>query len=97
MIDFFKVWLSISRGEEFKSSSPDLYQRLLEGPHNKEITDIIRIDLPRTFPDNIFFNNLENQQDQLYNILLAFAHQNTTVGYCQVRDNFQKVFFSCQF
>ncbi|GAB1868972.1 Growth hormone-regulated TBC protein 1-A [Camponotus japonicus] len=25
----------------------------------------------------------ENQQHQLYNVLLAFAHQNKTVGYCQ--------------
>lgn len=67
-----------------KNECPDLYQKLLQSPHNKAVTDIIKTDLPRTFPDNIFFNNIENQQHQLYNILLAFAHQNKTVGYCQV-------------
>lgn len=77
------VWLSISGGEEMKHSTPDLYQRLLQPPHNAEIASVIKTDLPRTFPDNIFFNNTENQQHQLYNVLLAFAQQNKTVGYCQ--------------
>ncbi|XP_012278992.1 growth hormone-regulated TBC protein 1-A isoform X2 [Orussus abietinus] len=77
------VWLAVSGGEELRNASPNLYQKLLEGPHNREISDIIKTDLPRTFPDNIFFNNIENQQQQLFNILLAFAHQNTNVGYCQ--------------
>lgn len=74
----------MSGGEEIKNMSPELYQKLLQSPHNTEIAEIIKTDLPRTFPDNIFFNNTENQQHQLYNVLLAFAHQNKTVGYCQV-------------
>lgn len=76
--------MSVSGGEELKNVDSDLYQRLLQPPHNKQVADVIKTDLPRTFPDNIFFNNTENQQYQLYNILLAFAHQNKTVGYCQV-------------
>lgn len=67
-----------------KNADPDLYEKLLQTPHNKQVADVIKTDLPRTFPDNIFFNNTENQQHQLYNVLLAFAHQNQTVGYCQV-------------
>ncbi|XP_015113809.1 growth hormone-regulated TBC protein 1 [Diachasma alloeum] len=77
------VWLSVSGGEDLKNANPDLYQKLLNGPHNSQIADIIKTDLPRTFPDNIFFNNTVNHQHQLYNILLAFAHENQTVGYCQ--------------
>lgn len=77
------VWLAVSGGEDMRNASPDLYQKLLLSPHNAEIAEIIKTDLPRTFPDNIFFNNTENQQHQLYNVLLAFAHQNKTVGYCQ--------------
>ncbi|XP_008547349.1 growth hormone-regulated TBC protein 1-A [Microplitis mediator] len=77
------VWLAVSGGEDLKNANPDLYQRLLNGPHNVQVTEIIKTDLPRTFPDNIFFNNTVNHQHQLYNILLAFAHQNETVGYCQ--------------
>lgn len=75
----------MSGGEELKSKSPNLYQELLTGPHDSQVTDIIKTDLPRTFPDNIFFNNTDRHQRQLYNILLAFAHQNRQVGYCQVR------------
>lgn len=60
---------------------------MLDGPHNSEVSEIIRTDLPRTFPDNIFFNNTKAYQLQLYNILLAFAHQNKDVGYCQVSIN----------
>lgn len=76
--------MTISGAEELKNASPDYYQRLLNGHHSRDVTDIIKTDLPRTFPDNIFYNNTENQQHQLYNVLLAFAHQNKTVGYCQV-------------
>ncbi|XP_032681560.1 growth hormone-regulated TBC protein 1-A-like isoform X2 [Odontomachus brunneus] len=77
------VWLAVSGGEDMKNASPDLYERLLQSPYNPEVADVIKTDLPRTFPDNIFFNNTENQQHELYNVLLAFAHQNKTVGYCQ--------------
>ncbi|XP_058802813.1 growth hormone-regulated TBC protein 1-A [Phymastichus coffea] len=77
------VWLSVSGGEELKNKSPNFYQQLLTGPHNPHVTDIIKTDLPRTFPDNIFFNNTDRHQCQLYNILLAFAYQNQAVGYCQ--------------
>ena len=74
----------MSGGEEQKCKVPGLYQQLLDSPHNPEVAEIIRTDLPRTFPDNIFFNNTKAYQLQLYNILLAFAHQNRDVGYCQV-------------
>lgn len=77
------IWLIVSGGEELKNATPGLYQHLLDGPHNSEVSEIIRTDLPRTFPDNIFFNNTKAYQLQLYNILLAFAHQNKDVGYCQ--------------
>lgn len=40
----------------------------------------IKIDLPRTFPDNIFFDNIKLQ---LFNVLTAYAHHNRDVGYCQ--------------
>lgn len=79
-----QVWLAVSGGEELKNVVPGLYQQLLDGPHSPEVAEIIRTDLPRTFPDNIFFNNTKSHQLQLYNILLAFAHQNRDVGYCQV-------------
>ncbi|XP_011505946.1 PREDICTED: growth hormone-regulated TBC protein 1-A [Ceratosolen solmsi marchali] len=77
------VWLSVSGGEELRHNFHNLYQQLLIGPHDSHVSDIIKTDLPRTFPDNIFFNNTDRHQRQLFNILLAFAHHNRQVGYCQ--------------
>ena len=62
----------------------DFYQRLLNGPMDQDIIDTVKTDLPRTFPDNIFFNAAETHQQQLFNVLVAYAHDNKQVGYCQV-------------
>lgn len=65
---------------------PNLYYELLEEPHDNEVVSTIRTDLPRTFPDNIFFNQSQQceQRNQLYRVLCAYAHHNKHVGYCQV-------------
>ena len=43
------------------------------------------MDIPRTFPTNMFFKGKDpNSLEQpLFNVLLAFAQVNTEVGYCQ--------------
>ncbi|KAH8295298.1 hypothetical protein KR018_009692, partial [Drosophila ironensis] len=75
------VWMKISGAAAAQRRSPDLYRSLLSGePFNKEISDSISIDLPRTFPDNIHF---DTKKQRLYNILIAYAHHNRDVGYCQ--------------
>lgn len=78
----------VSGGQELRTKFPNLYRQLLTGNHDSHVTEIIKTDLPRTFPDNIFFNHTDLHQRQLYNILLAFAHQNQEVGYCQVRPSY---------
>lgn len=42
--------------------------------------DAIRVDIPRTFPENIFFDDIKAQ---LFNVLIAYANHNKEVGYCQ--------------
>uniref|UniRef100_A0A1A9ZY95 Growth hormone-regulated TBC protein 1 n=1 Tax=Glossina pallidipes TaxID=7398 RepID=A0A1A9ZY95_GLOPL len=75
------VWMKISGAYKLQQRSPGLYNSLLkETNHEKEISDSISIDLPRTFPDNIFF---DSKKERLYNILVAYAHHNREVGYCQ--------------
>lgn len=74
------VWMKISGAHRLQQRSPDLYRSLLNTTYEKEISDSISIDLPRTFPDNIFF---ETKKERLYNILIAYAHHNREVGYCQ--------------
>ena len=82
-----KVWLWASGAKQLQDKmGPNLYFELLEEPHDNEIVSTIRTDLPRTFPDNIFFNQSEHceLQNQLYRVLCAYAHHNKHVGYCQV-------------
>ncbi|XP_055689479.1 growth hormone-regulated TBC protein 1-A [Lutzomyia longipalpis] len=74
------VWMKTSGASVAKASTPDLYRSLLRQKHDEDIVDIIKIDLPRTFPNNIFFPDIQNQ---LFNILVAYAHHNKDVGYCQ--------------
>ncbi|KAG8277167.1 hypothetical protein J6590_049124 [Homalodisca vitripennis] len=80
-----EIWQLVSGVEVLKrEQGRDLYHKILDGPRNQEIVDTILTDLPRTFPDNIFFENMhEERPSQLYRILVAFAHHNKAVGYCQ--------------
>lgn len=57
-----------------------LYNNLLASKHETEIVEIVKIDLHRTFPENIYFDVHKNQ---LFNILVAYAQNNPDVGYCQ--------------
>ncbi|MCQ2818477.1 MAG: TBC domain-containing protein [archaeon] len=43
---------------------------------------IIKLDLPRTFPNETFFQSKENL-DKLHRILIAYSRRNALVGYCQ--------------
>nr|XP_014094773.1 growth hormone-regulated TBC protein 1-A isoform X2 [Bactrocera oleae]XP_014094775.1 growth hormone-regulated TBC protein 1-A isoform X2 [Bactrocera oleae]XP_014094776.1 growth hormone-regulated TBC protein 1-A isoform X2 [Bactrocera oleae]XP_036228986.1 growth hormone-regulated TBC protein 1-A isoform X2 [Bactrocera oleae] len=74
------VWMKISGAAKLQQRSPALYNNLLGAHYEKEICDSITIDLPRTFPDNIHF---DTKKERLFNILVAYAHHNREVGYCQ--------------
>ena len=81
----FKVWLQVSGiSEEMNLVGASFYNTLLSSELDSNIVDAVCTDLPRTFPDNIHFCESSNQQ-QLYRILVAYAHHNKRVGYCQVR------------
>lgn len=75
-----EVWMKSSGAFAMQQKDPMLYQTLLRYEFDQEISDQIKIDLPRTFPDNIHF---EQYQLGLYNVLISYAHHNTAVGYCQ--------------
>lgn len=76
-------WMAFSGAESSKQESGLKYGALKDKLENSSIIEIIKIDLPRTFPDNIFFTTKDALQRQLFNILAAFAQQNADVGYCQ--------------
>ncbi|EEB10878.1 gh regulated tbc protein-1, putative [Pediculus humanus corporis] len=78
------VWFMISGAHNLKKNmSDDFYYSLLKQDLNTEIVDAIKLDLHRTFPNNIFFKRPEFCQTQLFNILVAYAHHNPKIGYCQ--------------
>ncbi|KAL1497664.1 hypothetical protein ABEB36_008587 [Hypothenemus hampei] len=80
-----RCWMTVSGAERIKNSSNLTYQQLKSRSVSStdEMMDAIKIDLPRTFPDNIFFSGREPLPNMLYNVLATFAHQNSEVGYCQ--------------
>ncbi|CAH1403457.1 unnamed protein product [Nezara viridula] len=79
-----KVWLHVSGANEAKiKHGVDLYKKMVASTHDTTLVEAIRIDLPRTFPDNIFFNSSDEHQEMLFRVLIAYAHHNKKVGYCQ--------------
>ncbi|CAH1176136.1 unnamed protein product [Phaedon cochleariae] len=77
------AWMHISGAEDIKNSSTFTYRTMKQKISNQSIIDIIEIDLPRTFPDNIYFSSHEHLPGMLFNVLATFAHQNKEVSYCQ--------------
>lgn len=78
--------MSVSGAQELKNQHGfDAYRQLLNKPIDADIKNIIKVDVPRTFPDNIFFQPSSENQSALFRILYAFAAQNPNIGYCQVR------------
>lgn len=77
------TWLAISGAEATKQQTKLKYSILRRDAENQAFAETIRIDLPRTFPDNIYFTTEDALQQQLFNVLTTFAHQNHEVGYCQ--------------
>ncbi|XP_042231331.1 growth hormone-regulated TBC protein 1-A-like [Homarus americanus] len=79
-----KMWMEVSGAKKKMTSRPGYYQSLLEMPRDEELVEAIRIDVPRTFPDNIYFRDYkEGKLTSLYNVLVAFSQHNKKIGYCQ--------------
>nr|XP_061827902.1 growth hormone-regulated TBC protein 1-A-like [Nerophis lumbriciformis] len=80
-----KVWMSTSGAQEQLDSKPGYYRSLLDMQHDPRLTETIHLDVHRTFPDNVFFQSQAEPGllKALHNVLLAYGHHNTDVGYCQ--------------
>jgi len=65
---------------------PNLYRDTLSSLSSpSEVDNEIDMDLHRTFPDNIYFenNSVENKKKMLRNVLKCFARRCPHIGYCQ--------------
>ncbi len=75
--------ISSGAKKEIKNN-PHYYQTLLE--FSKCVQSLnehqIDVDLKRTFPDEIFFQDPKNLQ-KLKNILICYSLRNSSIGYCQ--------------
>lgn len=77
-----KIWLQTSGAQKLIEQHPNLYRDLLKNEENfdHQTLESIKIDIPRTFPDNIYF---DKYKVSLFNVLIGFASHNPVVGYCQ--------------
>jgi TBC1 domain family member 6 len=75
-----RVWMHTSGCQKASEQNPNFYLNLLKTEYNSEFIEVIKMDIPRTFPDNIYFDIHKNE---LFNVLSAFAQQNQEIGYCQ--------------
>lgn len=80
------VWMEVSGAGDRMREEPGLYKRLLTQKLDATVKDSIMLDLSRTFPENIYFANIQDPaglQKPLKHVLSAFAAHNPHIGYCQ--------------
>eukprot|EP01095_Lingulamoeba_sp_RSL-Kostka_P006357 TRINITY_DN1991_c0_g2_i4.p1 TRINITY_DN1991_c0_g2~~TRINITY_DN1991_c0_g2_i4.p1 ORF type:complete len:309 (-),score=93.06 TRINITY_DN1991_c0_g2_i4:1119-2045(-) len=76
-----EVWKRALNINALRDENPTLFQELLE--QTTEFEHQIQIDLHRTFPRHIFFQEMGGQgQTSLYNVLKSYSIYNPKVGYC---------------
>lgn len=105
LLENHQVWMIISGAESLRNLHPKQYEDMLcikVNPHSSTVEQI-NTDLNRTFPSNIYFKKDEPgcMQQQLFNVLLAYANKNPHIGYCQVEADGeapmkQKEFYFCK-
>jgi len=78
------VWIAVSGAGANMEKNPGYYAKMLQDSGGEKWVDQIKLDLHRTFPDNVQFrpDGCEKQL-QLGRVLQAYAAHNPIVGYCQ--------------
>jgi len=82
-----RVWMFTSGADACMKKEPTLYQELINTKLDPETMDCISKDIPRTFPENIYFADQKEDPNcrllPLTNVLVALAHRHPDIGYCQ--------------
>lgn len=91
-----QMWMYVSGVDSMMVDKPDLYNLLRRLTPKQNIINVVKIDVPRTFPENIFFRESIEMPEQLFNVLVAYAHHNNEVGYCQGLNYIVGMLFSIQ-
>ncbi|ELT92326.1 hypothetical protein CAPTEDRAFT_210789 [Capitella teleta] len=81
------IWMQMSGAETRRQQNPNVYRQLLQEKHDPQLVETIKTDIPRTFPDNIYFQDTPSdpqcKRAPLFNVLVALGHKNPSIGYCQ--------------
>lgn len=80
------IWMKVSGAKLMMKANPDLYVQLQSKLPPGDVVEAIDIDIPRTFPQNIYYKDVSTEpslRPGLRRVLLAFAVQNPQIGYCQ--------------
>lgn len=81
------MWLATSGAQSMLVQNPGLFHSLLKRKEDDTLgqnIEVIKIDIPRTFPENVHFRHAnEGLLPSLYNVLVAFVHHHPEIGYCQ--------------
>ncbi|XP_043273185.1 TBC1 domain family member whacked-like [Venturia canescens] len=80
-----EAWFWLSGGQTLMELNPDLLPLLMEQKASAQVTDDIKKDLHRLFPDHALFADGGPGQKQLLLILQAYSLSNKRVGYCQAQ------------
>ncbi|KAA0187442.1 Growth hormone regulated TBC protein 1 A [Fasciolopsis buskii] len=82
-----EVWMKISGAEERMNANRGVFAAAVAETPPQSINSVIQADIPRTFPENIFFRDSSSRSSKLRSlqrVLSAFAVKFPKVGYCQV-------------
>ncbi|XP_022919084.1 growth hormone-regulated TBC protein 1-A-like [Onthophagus taurus] len=77
------IWMFTSGGQALKDKSKLTYEEMKSLINDENLISMIKLDVPRTFPENIFFTKDGVLPKKLFNVCATFAHQNAEVTYCQ--------------
>ncbi|XP_014773213.1 growth hormone-regulated TBC protein 1-A isoform X2 [Octopus bimaculoides] len=81
------AWMSLSKADKYMKNNPSLYQELQSQTLDLKVEESIKLDLHRTFPENIYFSDTNDTESSLqvplYNVLKALAIKNKKIAYCQ--------------
>ncbi|CAO3675133.1 unnamed protein product [Umbelopsis ramanniana] len=76
-----KSWQFLSRSREYQK--PGLYKTLLQGAKSS-VHDVIEQDVARCYPNHVHFMRRDGEgQNDLRQVLTAYAQYNPDLGYCQ--------------
>jgi len=81
-----EVWLNVSSAKRLQEEYPNKYNDFINNSSlEKKVIDAIDGDIHRTFPENIYFHELrqDNLLKPMCNVLRAYAQYNPDIGYCQ--------------